>query len=79
MAEEFNDCLYDVEAATLGDNDGCDALYRGCSDGDMAACDDLYSASFPGSNYSVSGATCGGRTQPGGRGYAGKCEEIKEP
>ena len=79
MSAEFDECRAHPEAATLGDNDGCDGLFHACSDGDMAACDDLFMATFPGSNYSVSGATCGGRTQPGGLGYAGFCTEIDEP
>ena len=79
LVDEFDQCRADAGAATLGDNEGCDALYRACGDGDMLACNDLFNASFPGSNYSASGATCGGRTQPGGRGYAGYCEEIEEP
>jgi hypothetical protein len=78
MVDEFDDCNADLEAASLGDNEGCDALYHACGNGYMAACDDLFLASFPGTDYSAVGASCGGRAQPLGRGYAGHCEEVDD-
>jgi hypothetical protein len=78
MVSEFHECSADLEASSLGDNEGCDALYRACGDGEMDACDDLFHATFPGTEYSTLGATCAGRAQPMGRGYAGFCEEVDD-
>ena len=41
-----------------------DALAQSCYDGDMAACDDLWRDSEPGSDYRNFGDTCAGRQPP---------------
>lgn len=50
------------EAPTPGTEPELDALWASCAEGDMIACDDLFWASEPGSDYETFGSTCGGRT-----------------
>jgi len=48
----------------IGEDEGLDAYAERCFDGDMTACDELYSLSEPRSDYEYYGLTCGGRVQP---------------
>ncbi len=50
--------------AVIGDDEGLDAYAERCHDGALAACDELYTLSEPGSDYEYYGLTCGGRVQP---------------
>ena len=53
------------EPTDLGDDAVLDAMAADCYDGDMAACDDLYSASEDDSAYETYGDTCAGRQAAG--------------
>ncbi len=44
-----------------GDDPDLDALWDGCSAGDMADCDELYFDTPIGSEYEAYGSTCGNR------------------
>jgi hypothetical protein len=50
--------------AVIGDDAGLDPYAERCHDGELTACDELYSLSDPGSDYEYYGLTCGGRVQP---------------
>lgn len=63
--------LPDGEADAYGDDPTLDALWDGCDNGDMAACDDLFFQSPFGSEYEEFGASCG-NTRPG---ETGLCDE----
>jgi len=52
----------------LGDDEVLDELAQDCYDGDMQACDDLFSESPLDSEYETYGDTCAGR-QPENSGY----------
>lgn len=54
-----------------GDNPELDALWDSCEDGDMDACNDLYTSSPPLSGYDEFGTTCGNRSEEPMR---GSCE-----
>jgi hypothetical protein len=47
----------------LGDDPQLDALYRACEQADGQACDALFDAAAPGSDYEEFGVTCGNRTR----------------
>jgi hypothetical protein len=47
----------------LGDDPVLDELAQSCYDGDMQACDDLYSQSEEDSAYELYGGTCAGRQE----------------
>jgi hypothetical protein len=76
LDEETSDCDSDTSANGRGDNEGCDALYDECEDGDMHACNDLYFAAAIGSDYEEFGGTCGGRIESGDPGANGFCEDA---
>jgi hypothetical protein len=76
LQDAYTECLGDVHAVGYGDNAGCDTLLASCEGRDLLACNDLYWASAPGSDYEQFAATCGSRTEFGGRGFAGFCEEL---
>lgn len=46
-----------------GDDPRLDLLYEACAKGDGQACDSLFDAAPPGSEYEEFGVTCGGRTR----------------
>jgi len=50
--------------AVIGDDAGLDPYAERCHDGELNACDELYSLADPGSDYEYYGLTCGGRVQP---------------
>jgi hypothetical protein len=50
-----------MEPTGLGDDPTLQPLAEACFDGDMAACDDLYRGSEPGTPYRTYGDTCAGR------------------
>ena len=54
-----------MEPTGLGDDPTLDALAQSCFDGDLAACDDLYRGSDPGTPYRSYGDTCAGRQSEG--------------
>ncbi|WP_448625327.1 hypothetical protein [Geodermatophilus sp. URMC 64] len=53
-----------ADPAGLGDDPGLDGYADRCHDGDLQACDDLYTLSDPMSDYEQYGLTCGGRVKP---------------
>jgi hypothetical protein len=53
-----------LEPIGLGDDPTLDALAQSCYDGDMEACDNLWSDSVDGSAYRNFGDTCAGRQPP---------------
>ena len=50
--------------AVIGDDEGLDPYAQRCHDGEMRACDELYTLADPGSDYEYYALTCGGRVQP---------------
>ena len=50
--------------AVIGDDEGLDPYAQRCHDGELEACDELYTLAEPGSDYQYYGLTCGGRVQP---------------
>ena len=50
--------------AVVGDDEGLDPYAERCHDGDMRACDELYSLAEPRSDYEYYALTCGGRVEP---------------
>ncbi len=50
------------EPWAYGDDGAMDGLWNSCADGMWAACDALFIASLPGSDYEAFAATCGERT-----------------
>jgi len=46
-----------------GDDPNLDLLYEACAQGNGRACDDLFDAAPPGSDYEEFAVTCGGRTR----------------
>ncbi len=59
----------------LGDDPALNALTEGCANGDLNACDDLYSDSAIDSAYETYGSTCGGRNEE----VDGSCVERYQP
>lgn len=54
----------DREGHRYGDDPELDALWDGCAEGYLEACDDLYRYSPIGSEYEAFGDTCGERNEP---------------
>jgi hypothetical protein len=53
-----------VAPGDLGQDPALDDAAQSCFVGDLSACDDLGSASPPGSDYAQYAGTCGGRVEP---------------
>ncbi len=60
-----NPSTWSSGAVTYGDDPVLDGLSDRCVSGDMAACDELWWMSPPGSEYETFGDTCGNRTKGG--------------
>jgi hypothetical protein len=48
----------------VGEDEGLDPYAQRCHDGEMQACDELYTLADPGSDYEYYALTCGGRVKP---------------